>query len=206
MTTTPSIYVVDDDPSIRSSLCLLLTSVGFNVRTFESALEFLDWERDAWEPACLILDVKMQGLSGLELQERLVSQGYDIPIVFISGHSTVPISVQAMKMGAIHFLCKPFDDSELLGALKEALKQAAENQGRMHAKQQFNSLTTREHEVMQHLIAGTRNKQIAFELDISERTIKAHRKQIMKKLNIESIAELVRLTEQAGVSPVKTSS
>ena len=205
MTITPSIYVVDDDPSVRSSLRLLLTSVGFNVRTFESALEFLDSERDAGEPACLILDVKMQGLSGLELQKKLVSQGYNIPIVFISGHSTVPLSVQAMKMGAIHFLCKPFDDSELLSALKEALKQAAENQERMHAKQQFNSLTTREHEVMQHLIAGARNKQIAFELDISERTIKAHRKQIMEKLDIESIAELVRLTEQAGISPVKTS-
>lgn len=202
-TTTPSIYVVDDDPSVRSSLSMLLISAGFKVRTFPSAVEFLGEKREAREPACLILDVKMQGLSGIDLQKQLVSKGYDIPIIFISGHSTVPLSVQAMKMGAIHFLCKPFDEAELLNALAEALQKASRNQECMHSRQQLESLTTREYQVMQHLIAGARNKHIADELNISERTIKAHRKQVMTKLNIQSIAELVRLTERAGVEPAK---
>lgn len=203
--TIPSIYIVDDDPSVRNALSLLLTSAGFKARTFGSAQEFLNWKSDEWVPACLILDIKMQGLSGIELQEELVSMDYGIPIIFISGHSTVPLSVQAMKKGAVNFLCKPFDDRELLEAVKEALLQASKTEALIFIRQQLDSLTTREYEVMKHLITGARNKQVAYELDISERTIKAHRKQIMEKLSIESVAELVRLTERAGIKPADLS-
>ncbi len=203
--TTPTIYVVDDDPSVSSALSLLLTSAGYQVRSFLSAQQFLDYKSSWEESACLISDVKMPGLDGLELQERMISMDYCMPIIFISGHSTIPLSVQAMKLGAVNFLCKPFDDSELLTSVEEALLQAAETQDLISARKHLESLTTREHEVMRHLIKGFRNKQIAYELDISERTIKAHRKQILLKLHIESIAELVRLTEKAGVAPAETS-
>jgi FixJ family two-component response regulator len=197
----PAIYIVDDDASVRNALTLLLVSAGYNVETFASAEEFLDCKSDAWVPACLILDIKMQGLNGLELQSKIASREYCMPIIFISGHSTVPMSVQAMKLGAVNFLCKPFDDIELLEAVKEALKQIEKTATRIHSRQRFNSLTVREYEVMRHLISGAQNKQIANELDISERTVKAHRKQILKKLSISSIAELVRLTENTGISP-----
>lgn len=203
--TTPTIYIVDDDPSVNSALSLLLTSAGYQVRSFFSAQQFLDCKICRAEPACLISDMKMPGLDGLELQERMISMDYCMPIIFISGHSTIPLSVQAMKLGAVNFLCKPFDDSELLTSVKEALLQASKIQNIISARKQLESLTPREYEVMQHLIKGSINKQIAYELDISERTIKAHRKQVLLKLHIESIAELVRLTEKAGVAPVETS-
>ena len=203
--TTPTIYIVDDDPSVSSALSLLLTSAGYQVRSFFSAQQFLDCKSCGEELACLISDLKMPGLDGLELQERMISMDYCMPIIFISGHSTVPLSVQAMKLGAVNFLCKPFDDSELLTSVEEALLQASKIQNIISARKQLESLTAREYEVMKHLIKGSINKQIAYELDISERTIKAHRKQILLKLHIESIAELVRLTEKAGVAPIETS-
>jgi len=206
---TPFVFVVDDDPSIRESLNLLLSSAGYGVKTFASAKEFLESERDSPGPACLVLDVKMPGLSGLDLQKELKSRNYDIPIIFITGHGDIPMSVQAMKKGAVDFLPKPFDDGELLGAVNEAfLKDSqarADLDEQKHIMQRLDSLTTREHEVLSYLITGMLNKQIAYELNISERTVKAHRKHVLDKMGVDSIAELVRLTEKAGVKPADVS-
>ena len=206
---TPFVFVVDDDPSIRKSLNLLLSSAGYGVKTFDSAKEFLESERDSPGPACLVLDVKMPGLSGLDLQKELKSRKYNIPIIFITGHGDIPMSVQAMKKGAVDFLPKPFDDGELLGAVNEALlkdsQARADLDEQKHIMQRLDSLTTREHEVLSYLITGMLNKQIAYELNISERTVKAHRKHVLDKMGVDSIAELVRLTEKAGVKPADVS-
>ena len=206
---TSIVFVVDDDPSIRKSLNLLLSSAGYGVKTFASAKEFLESERDSPGPACLVLDVKMPGLSGLDLQKELKSINYDIPIIFITGHGDIPMSVQAMKKGAVDFLPKPFDDGELLGAVNEAfLKDSqarADLDEQKHIMQRLDFLTTREHEVLSYLITGMLNKQIAYELNISERTVKAHRKHVLDKMGVDSIAELVRLTEKAGVKPADVS-
>ena len=206
---TPFVFVVDDDPSIRESLNLLLSSAGYGVKTFGSSKEFLESERDSPGPACLVLDIKMPGLSGLDLQKELKSRNYDIPIIFITGHGDIPMSVQAMKKGAVDFLPKPFDDGELLGAVNEAfLKDSqarADLDEQKHIMQRLDSLTTREHEVLSYLITGMLNKQIAYELNISERTVKAHRKQVLDKMGVDSLAELVRLTEKIGIKPADVS-
>ena len=206
---TPIVFVVDDDPSIRESLSLLLSSAGYGVKTYASAKEFLESEHSKSGPACLVLDVKMPGLSGLDLQKELNSRNTIIPIIFITGHGDIPMSVQAMKKGAVDFLPKPFDDDDLLDALKEALlkdSQAHDNlDEKKHIRQRLDSLTTREHEVLTYLITGMLNKQIAYELKISERTVKAHRKQVFDKMGVNSMAELVRLTEKVGVKPVDVS-
>ena len=202
---TPTVFVVDDDPSIRKSLSLLLSSAGYGVKTFASAKEFLESERGTPGPACLVLDVKMPGLGGLDLQKELKSRNTIIPIIFITGHGDIPMSVQAMKKGAVDFLSKPFDDGDLLDAVKEALlkdsQARADFNEQKHIIQRLDSLTTREHEILTYLITGMLNKQIAYELNISERTVKAHRKQVFEKMGVNSIAELVRLTEKAGVKP-----
>ena len=199
------VFVVDDDPSIRQSLELLFSSAGYSVEPFASAQEFLESEYHAPGPACLVLDVKMPSLSGLDLQKELKSINYDIPIIFISGHGDIPMSVQAMKNGAIDFLPKPFDDDHLLDAVKAAfLKDMQDRSDRNELKnimQKLDSLTPREHEVLSYLITGMLNKQIAYELKISERTVKAHRKQVLDKMGVNSIAKLVRLTEKAGFKP-----
>ena len=206
---TPLVLVVDDDPSIRESLSLLLTSAGYGIKTFASAKEFLESERGIPGPTCLVLDVKMPGLSGLELQKELRSRDYVIPIIFITGHGDIPMSVQAMKKGAVDFLPKPFDDDDLLDAVKEALlkdsQALADLDEQKHILQRLDSLTTREHEVLTYLITGMLNKQIAYELNISERTVKAHRKQVFDKMGVNSMAELVRLTENVGVKPATSS-
>ncbi len=203
---TSTVIVVDDDPSIRESLSLLMNSAGYNVETFDSATEFLESGCVTQGPVCLVLDVRMPGLSGLDLQQELTSKNYAIPVIFITGHGDVPMSVQAMKKGAVDFLSKPFDDNELLNAVEEALAKDSEVRLNMdkqnHIMQRLNSLTTREYEVLRYLITGMLYKQIAYELEISEWTVKAHRKQIFHKMAVDSIAELVRLTEQAGVKPV----
>lgn len=203
---TSTVIVVDDDPSIRESLSLLMNSAGYNVKTFDSATEFLESGCVTQGSACLVLDVRMPGLSGLDLQQELTSRNYAIPVIFITGHGDVPMSVQAMKKGAVDFLSKPFDDNELLNAVEEALAKDSEVRLNMdkqnHIMQRLNSLTTREYEVLRYLITGMLYKQIAYELKISEWTVKAHRKQIFHKMAVDSIAELVRLTEQAGVKPV----
>jgi FixJ family two-component response regulator len=202
---TPTVFVVDDDPSIRESLSLLLSSVGYGIKTFASAKEFLESECAKSGPACLVLDIKMPGLSGLDLQKELKSRNYLIPIIFITGHGDIPMSVQAMKKGAVDFLSKPFDDSDLLDAVKEALTRDSQTRAdfneQKHILQRLDTLTTREHEVLTYLITGMLNKQIAFELNISERTVKAHRKQVLDKMGVNSIAELVRMTETVGVKP-----
>ena len=203
---TSTVFVVDDDPSIRESLSLLLNSAGYNVKTFDSATEFLELGCVTEGTACLVLDVRMPGLSGLDLQQELNSRNYAMPVIFITGHGDVPMSVQAMKKGAVDFLSKPFDDNELLNAVEEALAKDSEVRLNMdkqnHIMQRLNSLTTREYEVLRYLITGMLYKQIAYELKISEWTVKAHRKQIFHKMAVDSLAELVRLTEMAGVKPV----
>ena len=206
---TPIVFVVDDDPSIRESLSLLLSSAGYSVNTFASAKEFLESEHSTSGPACLVLDVKMPGLSGLDLQKELMSRNIIIPIIFITGHGDIPMSVQAMKKGAVDFLPKPFDDGDLLEAVEQALLRDSQTHADLdeqkHILQRMDSLTTREHEVLTYLITGMLNKQIAYELNISERTVKAHRKQVFDKMGVNSIAELVRLTEKVGVKPAVSS-
>ncbi len=205
----PTVYVVDDDPSIRESLNLLLNSAGYEVKSFASAKEFLESERGTPGPACLDLDVKMPGLGGLDLQKELRSRNTIIPIIFITGHGDIPMSVQAMKRGAVDFLSKPFDDGDLLDAVKEALLKDSQTHADLdeqkHIMQRLDSLTTREYEILTYLITGMLNKQIAYELNISERTVKAHRKQVLHKMGVNSIAELVRLTEKVGVKPAEAS-
>jgi FixJ family two-component response regulator len=206
---TTTVFVVDDDPSIRESLSLLLSSAGYGVKTFASAKQFLESECVTPGPACLVLDVKMPDLSGLDLQKELKSRNYLIPIIFITGHGDIPMSVQAMKKGAINFLSKPFDDADLLDAVKEALLKDMQTRSDLKEQkyifQRMEALTTREHEILTYLITGMLNKQIAFELNISERTVKAHRKQVLDKIGVDSIAELVRMTENVGVKPATPS-
>ena len=205
----PTVFVVDDDPSIRESLSLLLSSEGYSFKTFASAKEFLESEHSTSDPACLVLDVKMPGLSGLDLQKELTSRNYAIPVIFITGHGDIPMSVQAMKKGAVDFLSKPFDDDQLLEAVKVALQKDSKARAgfneKKHTRQRLDSLTAREYEILTFLITGMLNKQIAFELKISERTVKAHRKQVFDKMAVNSIAELVRLTEKMGIEPADVS-
>lgn len=209
-TDEPIVYVVDDDVSIRDSLSLLLQSAAYDVQTFASAKEFLDAVTDLQRPACLISDVKMPGISGLDLQDELEAAACPLPMIFITGHGDIPMSVKAIKKGAVEFLPKPFDDGTLLAAVKEALTKGEQNLTRYNEKnlirQRLDTLTPRQREILTYLIAGLLNKQIAYELDIAERTVKAHRKQVMVKMGVDSIAELVRLTEKAGIKPVDTTS
>jgi len=202
----PTICIVDDDPSIRKSLSLMLNSAGYSVKTFSSAREFLESDLDIMYPGCLILDVKMPELGGFDLQEELTSRKRTTPIIFITGHGDIPMGVQAMKKGAVDFLPKPFDDDQLLKAVKFALLRDSQTRADLIEKESImknlESLTAREYEVLRYLISGMLNKQIAFELKISERTIKAHRKQIFNKMGTNSIAQLVRLTEKARIKPI----
>ncbi len=202
-----NICIIDDDPSVRASLSLLLNSAGFEVKCFQSAKVYLENQLNELNCCCLILDVKMPELSGLDLQKELAKRNYSFPIIFITGHGDIPMSVQAMKDGAVDFLSKPFDDEQLLKAVSEAIKrseQISKDQGlKKQIQQKLDNLTSRENEVLKYLITGMLNKQIAYELNISERTIKAHRKQVFDKLDIKSMAELVRITEQMGIKPVE---
>ena len=197
-----SVFVVDDDPLIRNALEQLIKSVGLKAYTFSSAQEFLD--KDLLdEPSCLILDIRMPGLSGLDLQDELAKRGLTIPVIFITGHGTVPTSVRAMKAGAVDFLQKPFEDQELLDAIHNAIEQ--NRQTRMEQaeikeiKRRVESLTPREYEVLLLVTAGKLNKQIAYDLKLSENTVKTHRAHIMRKMKAESIADLVRLTEMVDL-------
>jgi FixJ family two-component response regulator len=200
----PVVYVVDDDPAVRRSLVRLLRSVGYTVNSFASPLEFLDFQHpDA--PRCLILDVKMPGLSGLELQERLADKEISCPIIFITGHGTVPMSVRAMKAGAVDFLEKPFDSEDLLNAISGAIerdRQARREQKELRRLQKrLETLTPREYEVFGFVVAGMLNKQIAFDLGTSEKTIKVHRARVFEKMGATSLADLVRLAEKLGIRP-----
>jgi two-component system response regulator FixJ len=200
----PTIYVVDDDPSIRDSTELLLKSVGLNVKTFGSAQAFLEANLQE-DLGCLVLDVRMPGMSGLDLQEKLVSVKTPLPVIFITGHGTVPMSVRAMKTGAVDFLQKPFEEQDLLDAINRAVARQRERKLKEDESEKLQlrlkALTSREYEVFSLLVTGMANKEIAYELGTSERTIKAHRARIMEKMNAGSLADLVRFAEQLKTLP-----
>lgn len=200
------VFVVDDDASLRESLKDLLQSVGLRAEAFASAQEFLRSKRpDA--PSCLVLDVRLKGLSGLDLQKRLVEGDVDIPIIFITGHGDVPMAVQAMKAGAVEFLRKPFRDQDLLDAVQQALER--DRKGRelraeiAELRKRFDSLTPREREVMALVAAGLLNKQVAGELGTSEASVKVHRQHVMEKIGADSLAELVRMADKIGMPTLK---
>ena len=197
--TEPTVYVVDDDPSFRRSTERLIRSAGYKVQGFGTATEFL-LANVAQMPGCVVLDVRLPGLSGLDLQRALTKTGNHLPIIFMTGHGDIPMSVRAMKAGAVEFLSKPFLDEDLLEALRQALERdraAREQRARCAAiRQRYESLTAREHEVMALVVAGLLNKQIAGELGTVEKTIKFHRAHIMQKMGAESVATLVRMAEQ----------
>ena len=201
---SPVIYIVDDDPSMRKFLRRLVSLSGLQSETFTSAEEFLHSVHPD-TPGCLLLDVMMPGLSGLDLQRELSRAGLHMPIIFITGHGDIPMSVQAMKAGAVSFLTKPLQNQELLDAIQEAanLARAARNrrQELSSLRQHYELLTPRERQVFALVTTGGLNRQIAEELGISERTVKAHRKQVVKKMAVHSVAELVRIAEQLGVTP-----
>jgi FixJ family two-component response regulator len=196
------IAVVDDDPSVREGLQSLIRSAGWRAETFASAQEFLARPNiDA--PGCLILDLQLPGLSGLDLQRRMAEVDLEIPIVFLTGHGNIPASVQAMKAGAVEFLTKPFDEQDLLRAIQEAVerdRRARQQRAAMRELQlRYTSLTPREREVMLHVISGLLNKQIAAELKTSEFTVKIHRGRVMRKMRADSLADLVRMAESLGI-------
>lgn len=199
-----TVILVDDDSSFRRAVERLLRSVGLTANTFASAQEFLQYELPAG-PTCLVLDVRMPEISGLELQDRLTAAGYRIPIIFLTGHGTVPVSVQAMKAGAVDFLQKPCEDQTLLQAIYGALNQAQQawsDEAERHTLQQrLQTLTPREHDVFALVVTGMLNKQIAAALGMSEKTVKIHRARVMQKMHAISLAELVRMSDKLGIKP-----
>jgi len=200
----PKVFIVDDDSSVRRGVARLLRSAGFDVKAFSSAREFLELERFDG-PACLILDVQMPGMDGLDLQKELNARGLALPIIFLTGHGDIPMSVQAIKAGAADFLPKPFDDDVLLDTVRRALekdtlkyRERAELSG---IKERITRLTPREYEIFTYVITGLLNKQIAAELGIAEKTVKVHRGRVTRKLGVVSVAEMVRLAQRAGITP-----
>ena len=197
------VFVVDDDELIRDSLGQLVKSVGLKVETFSSAQAFLDTDLPN-NPGCLVLDIRMPGMSGLDLQDELEKRDFSIPVIFITGHGTVPMSVRAMKAGAVDFLQKPFEDQELLDTIHHAIEQnihtRLEQVEIKEIEQRVQSLTLREHEILALVAAGMLNKQIAFDHKMSENTVKTHRARIMRKMMVESLADLVRATEKLGIN------
>ena len=206
---TPTVFVVDDDPSVRKGLRRLLKSAGYGVETFASAEDFLALDKSGNSPACLILDLKMPGMNGLDLQDELTNQNHIMPIIFVTGHGDIPSSVKAIKRGAVDFLSKPFDDEKLFDAVEEALIKDAKARTVLEEKedirQRLGTLTPREYEILTHVIAGLLNKQTAYVLKISEKTVKVHRARIMEKIGVDSLAQLVRLAEKVGVQPAEVS-
>jgi FixJ family two-component response regulator len=200
----PTVFVVDDDPAVLKSLSRLLRSARLNAATFGSPQEFFE-RHDPRAPGCLALDVAMPGLNGLELQEALAAKGSAIPIIFLTGHGDIPMSVQAMKRGALDFLTKPVNDDDLLKAVDAAIqKDRIYRQTRAEVaeiEQRLATLTPREREVMEHVISGQLNKQTAAALGTVEKTINVHRARVMEKMKVQSVAELVRLAEKAGIRP-----
>jgi FixJ family two-component response regulator len=197
------VFVIDDDPAIRAAIKRLLEAVGLRVQTFATGHEFFSSELPD-VPACMVLDVRLPGRSGLDLQREMAEKGIRIPVIFITGHGDIPMSVQAMKAGAVEFLTKPFRDQELLDAISQAIERdRAARAARAEVAEisgHLDSLTPREHEVMKMVVAGLLNKQIAAELGISEKTIKVHRGHVMQKMKAESLAQLVRMADRLGIN------
>jgi FixJ family two-component response regulator len=199
----PIVYVIDDDPSMRNAIEDLLHSVGVAIRVFPSPQEFLKAARpDA--PGCIVLDVRLPGQSGLDFQRQISGTAMELPIVFITGHGDVAMSVRAMKSGAVEFLTKPFRDQELIDAIHAALERDRARRADMSAlaelRARFDSLTPREREVLPHVVNGRLNKQIAADLELSEATVKMHRGQVMRKMEAGSLPELVRMADRLGVT------
>jgi FixJ family two-component response regulator len=198
------VFVIEDDLSLRTAIKRLIEAVGLGVETFDSGKEFLE-NKLPDVPACIVLDVRLPGASGLDLQREMIERNIQIPVIFITGHGDIPMSVQAMKAGAVEFLTKPFRDQDLLDAIGQAIerdrtarRQRAET---AELRQHHDLLTPREREVMALVVAGLLNKQIAGELGTSEKTIKVHRGQVMQKMQAESLADLVRMAGKLGINP-----
>jgi FixJ family two-component response regulator len=203
---TPIIHVVDDDPSFRTAVTRLLRAAKYDVRGYASASEFLASDPYA-EPGCILLDLRMPGASGFDLQQSLAAMEERLPIIFLTGHGDIPASVRAMKAGAVDFLTKPVRREALLHAVQNALGVDAKGRATRAALRElhdrYENLTPREREVLAHVVSGKLNKQIAFDLGTAERTIKAHRASIMDKLRVQSVAELVRLAQELGIEPMR---
>jgi RNA polymerase sigma factor (sigma-70 family) len=199
MTRAPVVFVVDDDPSVRSSLKFLLSSVGLQVESFDSAETFLQ-RKPPDASSCLVLDVRLRGLSGLDFQRELAARNIRIPIVFVTGHGDIPMSVRAMKAGAIEFLTKPYRDQDLLDAVRIALERdrarREQEKDLTDLQQRFDSLTPREQKVISLAVSGKLNKQIAGQLGTAENTVKVQRSRAMEKMNAQSFADLVRMIEK----------
>jgi len=196
-TASPIVFVVDDDVWVRESLETLIHDEGWQPETFASAQEFLDRPR-TFTPSCLVLDISLPGLNGLELQKRVAIERTEMPIIFITGHGDIPMSVDAMKAGAVEFLTKPFNDEVLLAAIRQALERSrvalAHEAEMQELRDRYASLTPRERDVMALVVSGLLNKQVAGELGITESTVKAHRGQVMQKMKANSVADLVKMT------------
>jgi RNA polymerase sigma factor (sigma-70 family) len=209
VTAAATVFVVDDDASIRRALTRLIQSVGLAAEAYPGAQEFLD-AYDADRPGCLVLDIRMPRLGGLDVQEILANRGIELPIIFITGHGDVPMSVQAMKAGAVDFIQKPFRDEDLLDAVRRAVARDAELRAAraqyLDVTRRVERLTPREREVFALVAAGKMNKEIAAQLGASEKTIKVHRARVMDKLRVESVAELVVLAQAAGLNTTKVQS
>ena len=197
----PVVCIVDDDEAVRDSLSLLLKSVGTECLTFENAVQFLDSGLGITN-GCLILDIRMPGMSGMELQQKLKELGNELPIIFITGHGDIPMAVEAMKLGAIEFIQKPFREQDLLDCINRALQESSQREANhtevQAIRDRIATLTPREREVMQMVIAGKANKVIAYDLDLSQRTVEIHRAHVMEKMQARSLPELVKMAIVAG--------